>query len=136
MAGMDSTLSVNGQPASHGSTSTSFLQRLKVREPQAWQQLAEVYGPLVYFWCRKHGVKSEDAADIFQEVFAAVAAAIGRFRQEEKGGRFRGWLWTITRRKIQDHYRSLASREEARGGTDAQQWLADIPEDPDSGTGR
>ena len=102
MAGMDSTLSVSGQPASRGSTSTSFLQRLKVREPQAWQQLAEVYGPLVYFWCRKHGVQSEDAADVFQEVFASVAAAIGRFRHEENGGRFRGWLWTITRRKIQD----------------------------------
>jgi len=129
---MDLTQSVGGPPASHGSTSTGFLERLKSQEPRAWQQLADVYGPLVYFWCRKHGVRSDDAGDILQEVFAAVAAAIGRFRHEQQGGRFRGWLWTITRRKIQDHYRSLASREEARGGTDAQQWLAAIPEQLDA----
>jgi RNA polymerase sigma-70 factor, ECF subfamily len=128
MADMDSTQTYSGSPASRGSTSTGFLERLKRQDAQAWQQLADVYGPLVYYWCRKHGVKSDNAADIFQEVFAAVAAAIGRFRREQQGGRFRGWLWTITRRKIQDHYRSLASREEARGGTDAQQWLAAIPE--------
>jgi RNA polymerase sigma-70 factor (ECF subfamily) len=128
MADMDSTQTYSGPPASRGSTSTGFLDRLKRQDAQAWQQLADVYGPLVYFWCRKYGVKSDDAADIFQEVFAAVAGAIGRFQREQQGGRFRGWLWTITRRKIQDHYRGLASREEARGGTDAQQWLAAIPE--------
>ena len=132
MGGMDSTQSVNPSPVSPDSTSSGFLERLKTRDPWAWQQLADVYGPLVYFWCRKYGVNSDDAADIFQEVFAAVAAAIGRFRREQQGGRFRGWLWTITRRKIQDHYRSLASREEARGGTDAQQWMAAIPEQLES----
>ena len=131
MCGMDTTQSVGHSPASPGSTSSGFLERLKTRDPSAWQQLADVYGPLVYFWCRKYGVKSDDAADIFQEVFASVAAAIGRFQHQQQGGRFRGWLWTITRRKIQDHYRSLASREEARGGTDAQQWLAAVPEQPD-----
>ena len=45
-------------------TSSGFLERLKTRDPQAWQQLADVYGPLVYFWCPKYGVKSDDAADI------------------------------------------------------------------------
>jgi RNA polymerase sigma-70 factor, ECF subfamily len=124
---MDTTQSVSNSP---GSTSSGFLERLKTQDPQAWQQLADVYGPLVYFWCRKYGVKSEDAADVFQEVFRSVAAAIARFHPQQKAGRFRGWLWTITRRKIQDHYRNLASREEARGGTDAQQWLAAVPEQP------
>jgi RNA polymerase sigma-70 factor (ECF subfamily) len=128
---MDSTQSVSASPVSPGSTSSGFLERLKTQDAQAWRQLADVYGPLVYFWCRKHGVKSDDAADIFQEVFASVAVAIGRFRRDEQQGRFRGWLWTITRRKIQDHYRNLAVREEARGGTQTQQWLAEIPEQPD-----
>ena len=126
---MDSTQSVSSLPVSPGSTSSGFLERLKTQDAQAWRQLADVYGPLVYFWCRKYGVKSDDAADILQEVFASVAAAIGRFRRDEQQGRFRGWLWTITRRKIQDHYRNLEVREEARGGT--QQWLAEVPEQPD-----
>jgi len=134
MASMDSTQSVNGPPASHGSTSTSFLERLKTQDSLAWHQLARVYGPLIYYWCRKHGVNAEDAADVFQEVVAAVASAIGRFRREDHGGRFHGWLWTIPKRKIQDHYRSLAKREEARGGTDAQRWLAEIPDHPNAQT--
>jgi RNA polymerase sigma-70 factor, ECF subfamily len=128
MASMDSTQVFSGPPASRSSTSTNFLERLKSQDAQAWQQLADVYGPLVYYWCRKHGVKSDDAADIFQEVFASVFAAVGRFHREQQGGRFRGWLWTVTRRKIQDHYRSLATREEARGGTEAQQWMSALPE--------
>jgi RNA polymerase sigma-70 factor (ECF subfamily) len=125
---MDTTQSANQSWGSLGSTSSGFLERLKTRDPQAWQQLADLYGPLVYFWCRKYGVKSDDAADIFQEVFSSVANAVARFQHEQQGGRFRGWLWTITRRKIQDHYRRLASREEARGGTEAQQWLASVPQ--------
>jgi len=128
---MDSTQSVSDSPVSPGSTSSGFLERLKPPDARAWRQLADVYGPLVYFWCRKYGVKSDDAADVFQEVFASVAAAIGRFRRDEQQGRFRGWVWTITRRKIQDHYRNLAVREDARGGTQTQQWLAEIPEQPD-----
>jgi RNA polymerase sigma-70 factor (ECF subfamily) len=87
MVGMDSTQSVGHSPISSDSTSSGFAERLKTRDPQAWQQLAEVYGPVVYFWCRKYGVKSDDAADIFQEVFGSVAAAIGRFRREQQGGR-------------------------------------------------
>ena len=55
MCGMDTTQSVSNSP---GSTSSGFLERLKQQDPQAWQQLANVYGPLVYFWCRKYGVKS------------------------------------------------------------------------------
>jgi RNA polymerase sigma-70 factor (ECF subfamily) len=131
MVGMDSTQSYSNPSASHGSTSSGFLERLKGQDPRAWQQLADVYGPLVYYWCRKYGVKSNDAEDIFQEVFGSVAASIGRFHREQDGGRFRGWLWTITRRKIQDHYRNLASREEACGGTEAQQWMAALPEQLD-----
>jgi RNA polymerase sigma factor (sigma-70 family) len=107
---MDTTQSVSNSP---GSTSSGFLERLKTQDPQAWQQLADVYGPLVYFWCRKYGVKSEDAADVFQEVFGSVAAAIARFHPQQQGGRFRGWLWTITRRKIQDHYRLRLRRGQA-----------------------
>lgn len=133
MAIMDSTQDFSGPPASRSSTSTNFLERLKSQDGQAWRQLTDVYGPLVYYWCRKHGVKSADAADIFQEVFASVFGAIGRFHHEQKGGRFRGWLWTVTRRKIQDHYRSLATREEARGGTEAQQCMAAIPEQLEAG---
>lgn len=111
-----------------GTTSSGLLGRLKAREPAAWRQLADLYGPLVYSWCRRHGLRPEDAADVLQEVMAAVATAIDRFQIDRRGGRFRGWLWTITRSKVFDHFRRQAGREEATGGSDALRRLADLPE--------
>ncbi len=113
-------------PPSSGSMSSSLLERLKARDPEAWRQLAEIYEPLIYYWCRRYELGPQDAADVVQEVFSAVLAGIGGFRRDR--GRFRGWLWTITRNKIQDHFRANAGREAAAGGTEAQQRIAEIPE--------
>jgi RNA polymerase sigma-70 factor (ECF subfamily) len=87
--------------------------------------MAELYGPLVFYWCRRSNLRGEDAADIFQEVFTAVAAAIGNYQPRE-GSNFRGWLWTITRNKINDHFRRVRQQGQAVGGTTAQQQLAEL----------
>ena len=118
---------VNSGSGIPGSTSTSLLERLRGAEPDAWLQLADLYGPLVYAWCRRRGLRSEDAEDVVQEVFRSVAAKIVDF-QRGSGGSFRGWLWTITRNKILDHFRRRQRRPEAVGGTDANEQLAQIPE--------
>ena len=112
------------------STSTSLLDRVKAQEPEAWQRLVDLYGPLVYRWCRQSGLQAEDAADVGQEVFAAVAGKVRQFRRDRPGDSFRGWLWTITRNKIRDHFRRRCGEAEARGGTDAQQQLAQVPDQP------
>ena len=109
-------------------TSTSWLSRMRARDPQAWRRLTELYGPLVYHWSRRHGLSAEDASDLTQEVFSAVAGAIGRFLHSPEHGTFRGWLWTIARNKLRDHFRNEADREEADGGTAAGQRLLLIPE--------
>lgn len=41
---------------------------------------------------------------------------------------FRGWLWTISRNKITDHFRRYQAGVQARGGTDAQRQLAQTPD--------
>src|SRR5262249_25540250 len=46
-----------------------------------------------------------DAADLSQEAFLAVARHVGRFRHEQPGDAFRGWLFTIVRNKIRDRAR-------------------------------
>jgi RNA polymerase sigma-70 factor (ECF subfamily) len=83
---------------------------------------------LVYQWVRQSGIQASDAADILQEVFRAVHRKIQDFRADEPGSTFRGWLWTITRNKIHDHFRAQAGRENAVGGTDAQGRIADLPD--------
>lgn len=113
--------------ASSASTSRSLLARVLDREPAAWERLVSLYAPLVLHWCRRHELQDSDAADIFQEVFQAVAQHIGGFRKQGSHGTFRGWLRTITENKICDLFRRRGREAQAAGGTEAQQRLADVP---------
>ncbi len=111
-------------------TSASLLDRARQNVPGAWERLVELYAPLVYHWCRRGGLGPEDSADIFQDVFRAVAEHLAGFRRDRAGDTFRGWLRTIARNKIRDYYRRAAGQPRATGGTDAQLRLADVPEPP------
>lgn len=117
-------------PDEPGTISTSLLARVKTSDPEAWRRLVTLYGPLIYLWCRQSRLQPDDAGDVLQEVLGAVAGRVERFRRERPGDSFRGWLWTITRNKIRDHFRRLAGQAQAQGGTDAQQLLAQIPDQP------
>ena len=111
------------------STSVSLLERVKTRDPEAWRRLVTLYGPLVYGWCRKSGLQVADTADVCQEVFAAVAASMTKFRRDRPDDSFRAWLWTISRNKIMDHFRRRQKHAQPEGGTDAQQLFAQIPDE-------
>jgi RNA polymerase sigma-70 factor (ECF subfamily) len=109
-------------------TSPSLLDRARQNVPGAWDRLVELYAPLVYHWCRRGGLGPEDAADVFQDVFRAVAEHLGDFRRDRPGDTFRGWLRTIARNKLRDHFRRLAGQALAAGGTDAQIRLREVPD--------
>jgi DNA-directed RNA polymerase specialized sigma24 family protein len=111
-------------------SSTSLLERVKARDGEAWSKLCRLYGPLVYRWAREAGLQEQDAADIGQEVFGTVEARIATFRHDRPGDRFRGWLWTITRHKLGDHFRCRAAQPAAAGGTDAYERLQLLLESP------
>lgn len=118
----------NRLQSSEPSTSPSLIRRAQDQDRVAWERISLVYGPLVYQWARQHGMQSQDAADIMQDVLHAVTTNIGRF--QTTGGTFRGWLWTITRNKVRDHHRTQAKREQALGGTDAYGQLQRMAEAP------
>ena len=107
---------------------TSLLMRVRHLDPDAWQRLVHIYGPLVYKWCIKAGLRSEDAADVGQEVFRAVADGISKFRRDRDGDTFVGWLRTITRFKIADYRRGQSSDPQAIGGTDFQIAISQLSE--------
>lgn len=109
---------------SGASTSPSLLVRLQARESDAWQRLADLYGPLVFHWGRRCQLSDEDAGDVMQEVFAAVATAIDSYQPER--GRFRGWLWTITRNKIRDLHRKRERRPVTADDTAARHQLDNV----------
>lgn len=113
-------------------TSISLLERAKARDQDAWGRLVELYGPLIFHWCQRAGLAAEDAADVVQEVFRAVAANLERFERSSRSGSFRGWLVTITTNKVRDFARRQAKQPAAVGGTDYQRFLAQVPAEVES----
>lgn len=99
--------------------STSLIQRLKTHDAEAWQRLLDLYVPLVFSWCRHSGLQAQDAADVVQEVFRAVLRGIAEFQYRRPTDTFRGWLRTITKNKIRDHFRDQAGIPVAMGGSEA-----------------
>ena len=120
-------------PPSSTATSPSLLERVKADDPAAWDRLVGLYAPLVYRWCRRADLPEQEIADVFQDVFHAVATHIAAFRREGAGDTFRGWLRTITRNKVRDHFRRLGREPGGAGGTEAQLRFARLPDDrPDA----
>jgi RNA polymerase sigma-70 factor (ECF subfamily) len=109
-------------------TPSSLLERLRAADDgPAWERLLRLYRPRVAGWCRKAGVSAEDAADVCQEVFQAVARGIVGFRRDRPADSFRGWLYTITRRRLLDHWRRAARQPQAAGGSEVYDRLLDLP---------
>lgn len=106
-----------------GSTSSSLLTNVQAHDQDAWRRLVRLYGSLVSFWIHRAGLQAADAGDVFQEVFRAVAEGVGEFRKDRPGDSFRGWLRTITRSKLADHFRRVDRQPMATGGSDAYRRL-------------
>jgi RNA polymerase sigma-70 factor (ECF subfamily) len=127
---MDKSELSGNTPRNTDATSLTLLERVKSRDSAAWQRLVELYGPLVFSWCRRSGLPAEDCQDVIQEIFAAVAANLGRFRRERPGDTFRGWVRVIARNQIRLHFRRQAHRPKAVGGTTAQIRIQELPAEP------
>jgi RNA polymerase sigma-70 factor (ECF subfamily) len=119
-------------------TSISLLERVRVRDDVAWRRLVELYSPLVFSWCRRSGLGDEDCRDLVQEVFAAVATNIAKFRREQAGDTFRGWLRVIARNQMRLFFRRGGGLMNAAGGTSANRQIQELPDnfledsDPDT----
>ena len=114
-------------------TSRSLLAGVRRFDAEAWERLVRLYGPFVYAICRRRLGNAEDARDLVQQVFKTVAEKIDRFRRERESDTFRGWLATVTRNKIHDHYRLALRRPRIAQGSTAHRRLADIAAPPQDG---
>lgn len=108
-------------------TRPSLLMRLRdARDEDAWREFAEIYGPLVYRYCRKNNLQDADAADLVQEVMRSVSGAIGRLDYDRNLGRFRGWLLTIATNRLRNWIESRGRHPQGTGDSDMQEQLANI----------
>jgi RNA polymerase sigma-70 factor (ECF subfamily) len=111
------------------STRPSLL--LRIRDSQdtlAWGEFAGMYAPVVYAFGRKHGLQDADAADLTQEVFRAVARAVGQFQYDTDRGGFRRWLFTIARNKLRDTIARCKRNPAGSGDTGIRQLIEQQPE--------
>jgi RNA polymerase sigma factor (sigma-70 family) len=114
-------------------TRHSLVLRLRDRGDTAvWEEFTEVYGPLVYRLAQRRGLQDADASDLCQEVFAAVAAAIGRWDPDPGKGRFRAWLFRIARNRLVD-FLADRRRQAAGSGSSGVQDLLDARPAGDAG---
>lgn len=87
------------------STSPTLLVAAQTGQPDAWQRLVHVYAPLIYAWARRSGLQAADAADVTQDTLASVSQSLLQYDPAIGSGRFRGWLWTILKRRLADAMR-------------------------------
>ena len=102
-------------------TQPSLLVRLKdAHDREAWERFVDLYAPLVYAFVRKRGLQDADAADLTQDVLRQVASAAKSLIYDPRRGSFRGWLFTVVRNRLTDHWRAAA--RDVCGSGDSSQW--------------
>ncbi|MSR56159.1 MAG: RNA polymerase sigma factor [Planctomycetaceae bacterium] len=92
----------------------------------AWAQFAEIYEPVVYRLARSRGLQHADALDLVQNVLAAVAGAIDRWTPDPARGRFRNWLFRISR-NLTVNILTRGGRLRGSGDSEINELLQEIP---------
>jgi RNA polymerase sigma-70 factor (ECF subfamily) len=116
-------------------TRASLLVRLRdPRDEAAWNEFVGLYVPVIYGYARRQGLQDADAVDLAQEVLGAVTAAVRGLDYDPDRGTFRGWLFTVVRRKLSNWRRSRRNRPCASGSAATQRLLEEqaAAEDPEA----
>lgn len=108
-------------------TRLSLIARVRDRSnSEAWAEFASLYQPLILRVARRAGLQLADGEDIAQDVMRSIASSLPSLTIRPDGG-FRRWLFTVTRNRITDHFRSAKLRDQGAGDTNALIRLAEIP---------
>ena len=110
-------------------TRASLIIRLRdANDADAWSEFVEIYEPLIYQLAVRNGLQHADAAELSQEVLMVVARAAERFDTNPDRGRFRGWLFKITRNLMINYLVSQKNRTSGTGDPDLHQLLNEVPD--------
>ena len=102
-----------------------------MHDGRAWQELVDLYGPLISTWCRRTGADWNMTADCIQEVFLVLAKRLETFRPTGTSGSFRAWLWSITKNKLIDLFRASSRQPLASGGSTANLAMQSVVSEAD-----
>ena len=93
---------IRAAPGPMTPSDSDLIEACLAGDRQAWNELVARYARLVYAITRRKGLSSEDAADVFQEVFAIVYHQLYSLRSRES---LAAWIITIAQRESWRHIR-------------------------------
>ncbi|MFO0878098.1 MAG: sigma-70 family RNA polymerase sigma factor [Gemmataceae bacterium] len=84
-------------------TPASLLERLRQPdERHSWERFVELYTPLLFHWARSLRLQESDAADLVQDVLAALVQKMPGFVYDPQKS-FRSWLRAVTFNRWRDN---------------------------------
>ncbi len=107
---------------------TSFISRLRAKDPAAWFELWETFGPVLRAQLAQWGrgrIGSETVRDLSQETLAALSDSIDRY-DPSRGARFSTWLLAIAKHTLGDEMdRRMAQKRGSgrRGAVLDEGWM-------------
>ena len=116
-------------------TRQSLLFRAQSGEADAWQDLTDLYRPLIIGWLNRQGVPAVDLDDLSQDVLLSVVKHLPAFEHSGHRGAFRSWLRTIVCSRTNNYWRAIDASTQASGGSGATAALQQIA-DPESDLNR
>ena len=127
-----SILDLSPEQTAEGAESDDLRLVESLREGSEWayEELLTRFQQPVYTLALRLLNDPSEACDVVQEVFTAVATHIVDFRRQRPGDSFTGWMRTITRNKIYDHFRTRQGHPPAQGGSDAHEAMLRVREPP------
>ncbi|MEM8679233.1 MAG: sigma-70 family RNA polymerase sigma factor [Planctomycetota bacterium] len=109
-------------------TRQSLLLRLAQQSDRAWDEFLEVYEGALYRYCRANRLQDADAADVTQEVLAALWKRIPDWDPDRAKGSFRAWLFRVARNVSVDLVTARAQKAVGSGDANVDQMLAEWPQ--------
>jgi len=104
-----------------------MLNRLADRSEGAWLDFVQIYENALFRFCVSRGLSHQGAADVCQEVFAALDKNLVNGKFDPSKGKFRNWLFRIARNISVDKFCERAKQINSCGGTSAQRMIEAMP---------
>lgn len=109
-------------------TRLTLLQKLKERrDDEAWNDFYSYYAPYIKSLIRRFLPNEEDVEDCCQIILVSIWKSLPTFKYDPGKGRFRSWLITISRNKMNSYLHKSIREKEKRHSYDKNEVL-DIPE--------
>jgi len=110
-------------------TRPSLLIRVRNQNNQeAWHEFDGIYRPMLFRFARARGMGEAEAEEIAQQCMTAIHLHIGGFEYDPGKGRFKSWLGTMVRNRINS---ALRRRRDVQAGTQEFRDLRDGGPEPD-----